>query len=138
MSEQPEIGPTDMQNGQGLEHRLSALERWRDAVDDERLKIAAELGEIKGLMRGVGDKMTTITVQLEGIQEKLEERPSRAEFTDRMDSIRAKATKGVKISELEVTGPGNMRFKLLGVSGVTIVLVFLLIVVIFALWFLRK
>lgn len=124
----------------GYDKRISALERWRDLVDGERGQIMRELGEIKGLMTGVGTQMTSMTSQLEGIVEKLEGRPSRTEFNEterQIASIRAKSTTGL-LSKLEVTGPGGMTFKLFGVSGVTIVLVFFLIVVIFALWLLKK
>lgn len=124
----------------GHDKRISALERWRDLVDGERGQIMRELGEIKGLMSGVGIQMTNMNGQLEGIVAKLEERPSRTEFKEterQIASIRAKSTTGL-LSKLEVTGPGGMTFKLFGVSGVTIVLVFFLIVIILALWILRN
>jgi archaellum component FlaC len=124
----------------GIDRRLSALERWRDVIDNERGQIMGELGEIKGLMSGVGTQMAGIVTQLEGIREQLEERPSRSEYKEterQIESIRAKTTTGL-LSKLEVTGPGGMTFKLFGVSGVTIVLVFFLIVMILALWILRK
>ena len=128
-------------NSNGYDRRLSSLERWREQIDGERGQIMAELGEIKGIMQGLGPQMTALSNELSDIKEKLEDRPSRSEFKEaerQIESVRAKASKGVRFSELEVTGPANMKFKLLGVSGVTIVLVFVLIVVIFALWFLRK
>jgi predicted nucleic acid-binding Zn-ribbon protein len=121
------------------DRRLASLERWRDIVDGERLQIASELGEIKGLMTGVSTQMTSINSQLAGIVESLEERPSRTEFKEterQIQSIRAKAT-GF-LSKMEIQGPGNMSFKLLGFSGVTIILALFLIVVIAALWFLKK
>lgn len=127
-------------DGRNLDRRISALEKWRDAIDTERGAIMGELGEIKGLMKGNGAQMTTISERLTGIEDKLEERPSRTEFKEaerRIESIRAR-TKGLNLSQLEVTGPGNMKFKLLGVSGVTIVLVFFLVVVIAALWLVKK
>lgn len=127
--------------------RITALEKWRDAIDSERGLIMHDLGELKGLMEGVGNQMTGVGTQmagivgqLEGIKEQLEERPSRTEFKEtnrQIESIRAKSTTGL-LSKLEVTGPGGMTFKLFGVSGVTIVFVFFLIVVVFALWILRK
>jgi len=129
-----------MTDANGYDRRLSSLERWRDLIDEERGKIMGELGEIKGLMTGVGVQMTGITSQLEGIKEQLEERPSRTEFKEaerQIQSIRAKSTTGL-LSKLEIQGPGNMSFKLLGVSGVTIVLTLFLVVVIAALWFLKK
>lgn len=129
------------------DRRLLSLERWREAIDFERGQIMGDIGEMKGLMKGVGvqiagvgTQMTDIVKQLEGIKEQLEERPSRTEFKEterQIASVRAKATTGL-LSKLEVTGPGGMTFKLFGVSGVTIVLVLFLIVVIFALWILRK
>lgn len=136
----------DVTDTNGYDRRLSSLERWREAIDFERGQIMRELGEMKGLMEGVGTQMSGVGTQmsdvvrqLEGIREQLEERPSRTEFKEterQIQSIRAKSKVGL-LSKLEVTGPGGLSFKLFGVSGVTIVLVFLLIVVIFALWFLR-
>lgn len=132
---------------QGFDRRISALERWRDVIDNERGQIMGELGEIKGLMTGVGTQMAGIVSQLEGIREQLEERPSRTEYKEterQIASIRAKGkeleakTSVGLLSKLEVTGPGGMTFKLFGVSGVTIVVVFFLIVMILALWILRK
>lgn len=135
-----EADSSEMPDSNDYDRRLSSLERWRDIVDGERLQIAGELGEIKGLMTGVSTQMTNINSQLAGIVERLEERPSRTEFKEaerQIASIRAKSTADL-LSKLEVTGPGGMTFKLFGVSGVTIVLVFFLIVVILALWILRK
>lgn len=143
--DEPEANDSEMTDNKEHDRRLSSLERWREAIDFERGQIMGEIGELKGLMEGVGTQMAGVGTQmagvvnqLEGIKEKLEERPSRTEFKEtnrQIESIRAKA-KGV-FSKLEVTGPGGMSFKLFGVSGVTIVFVFLLIVMIFALWFLR-
>jgi hypothetical protein len=114
--------------------RLDALERWRDKVDDERGTIMGDLGMIRGLLEGIKDDFADVKTRLSNIEDKIEERPSRTEIQklDRdIDSLRAKA-KDSKIrgwTKFEVTGPGGMKFKLLGVSGVTIVLVLLLAVI---------
>ena len=135
-----EENSSDMPGANGYDRRIGALERWRDAVDEERGAIMGDLGEIKGFMKGLPGQMMSIENRLANIEEKIEERPSRTEFQEaerQIESIRAKSKVGL-LSKLEVTGPAGMSFKLFGVSGVTIVLVFFLIVVIFALWFLRK
>lgn len=138
--EETEEDPSPMAGANGYDRRIGALERWRDAVDEERGKFMAELGEIKGYTKVLPTQMTAITDRLSAIEEKLDERPSRTEFKEaerQIQSIRAKAAKGI-FSKMKVTGPGNMSFELFGVSGIVIVLVFFFIVVIFALWFLRK
>jgi hypothetical protein len=113
--------------------RIDALERWRDKVDDERGTIMGDLGMIRGLLEGLKEDFDDVKTRLSHIEDKLEERPSRAEIQrlDRdVDSLRAKANNKIRgWTKFEVTGPGGMKFKLLGVSGVTIVLVLLLAVI---------
>jgi hypothetical protein len=138
MSDDKDDSSSEMPSNSEFDRRLGALEKWRDVIDLERGQIMGELGEIKGLMQGLGQDVGR---RLTSIEDKLEERPSRTEFKEaerQIQSIRAKTGKIGVLSELEVTGPGNMKFKLLGVSGVTIVLVFFLIVVIVALWLVHK
>jgi hypothetical protein len=126
-------------NGQYADSaRIDALERWRLAVDDERGRIMADLGSFGTLLKGIGVDIQQIRTRLESISEKLEERPSHAELKSverDIASIRAKAK--IPLRELEVTGPGGVKFKLLGFSGVTIILALCLIVTFFVLWILK-
>lgn len=138
-----------MENGQAAQ-RLAALERWRDTVDAERGTIMGEMGRFGAVLEAIKEQSTgfegrfdrfarSIETRLAAIEDKLEERPSRAEFMQTrrdVDSIRAKA-KWPRFSRLEVEGPANLKFRLWGVSGVTIVLALLLIVALIAL-LLRK
>lgn len=127
---------------EGESGRIDALERWRDKVDDERGTIMGDLGMIRGLLEGLKDDFGDVKDRLDNIEAKLEERPSRAEIQklDRdVTSLRAKANDKIRgWTKLEVKGPGGLQFKLLGVSGVTIVLVLLLAVIVVTLILLFK
>jgi len=141
-----------------IDARLEALERWRDAVDDERGTIMRELGEFKGLLTGVRDQIRDQTTalsrefsaqvqlvngRLDSIEDKLDERPSQAELqkveaqlSRSLDSIRAKTKP--KLSEIEIQISKDRRIKLFGFSGVTIVVTTLLLVTLAALWLVTK
>lgn len=151
------------ENGQSetpSEARLIALERWRDAVDDERGTIMRELGEFKGLLSGIRDQVSgqmmllsqqlssqigLVNGRLDSIEDKLDERPSQAEIQKMesalsrgIESVRAKAKElKTPLSELEVKF-GKNSFKLLGFSGVTIILAMTLLITLAALWLLTK
>lgn len=124
-------------------HRLDALERWRDNVDQERGTIMGDLGTIRGLLEGLKEDFVDVRGRLAAIEDKLEDRPSRAEMQklDRnVESLRAKAkdSKFRGWTRLEVKGPGGLTFKLFGFSGATIVLVVFLAVVVVTLVLLLK
>jgi hypothetical protein len=128
----------------GVDSRLSALERWRDAVDTERGTIMADVSRVETLVGTVKDEVHRVHDRLDTIFEKLEERPSHAELKEverGLESVRAKTNKP-RGSEFELSGPQKWKMRLSGVSGVTIVLVLLLVVLlvgfIVALFFLLK
>jgi len=133
-----------MDNGVGYAERLrlDALERWRDQVDSERGTIMGDLGEVRGLLSGLRQDVAEVKTVLTSIQERLEDRPSRAEMQkiDRdVGSLRAKAENKIRgWTKLKVSGPAGLKFELLGVSGVTIVVVFFLIALLIALFFVMK
>ncbi len=146
------------ENGQS-DVRLDVIERRLDAVDEERGVIMHDLGELRGLFTAVRDQIRDQTTflsrqlseqialvngRLDGIEDKLDERPSQVELqkiesalTRGIESVRAKAKLKTPLSELEVKF-GKNTFKLLGFSGVTIVLTLLLLVTLGALWILTK
>ncbi len=146
------------ENGQS-DVRLDVIERRLDAVDEERGIIMHDLGELRGLFTAVRDQIRDQTTflsrqlseqvalvngRLDSIEDKLDERPSQAELqkiesalTRGIESVRAKAKIKTPLSELEVKF-GKNTFKLLGFSGVTIVLTLLLLVTLGALWILTK
>lgn len=141
-----------------IDARLEALERWRDAVDDERGTIMRELGEFKGLLTGVRDQirdqttamsrelsvqMQLVNGRLDGIEDKLDERPSQVELqklesqlSRSVESIRAKTRP--KLSEIEIRLSKDRSIKLFGFSGLTIVVTTLLLVTLAALWLVTK
>lgn len=100
-----------------IEFRVAALERWRDKVDEERGVIMGELGEVKGMLSAVSEQLSE---QLQGISARLDERPSRVE----MEAFQKKQRHSIfpQITQMEVEGPWNMKFRLFGVSGIVIVI----------------
>jgi hypothetical protein len=122
-----------MDNGQSTtDARLDALERWRDKVDDERGAIAADFGRFDGLMESlkefISSRFDKIDNRLSDLEGNIGERPSRSEFDRDLTSIRAKVGKG-KITELLINLPGKINMKLVGVSGITIVIVVMLFII---------
>jgi chromosome segregation ATPase len=146
------------ENGQA-DARIDVIERRLDAVDEERGIIMHDLGELRGLFTAVRDQIRDQTTflsrqlseqvalvngRLDSIEDKLDDRPSQAELekiesalSRGIESVRAKAKIKTPLSELEVK-VGKNTFKLLGFSGVTIVLTLLLLVTLGALWILTK
>lgn len=119
-----------MNGYQELERRVDRLEAWRDRVDEERGIIMRELGELTVLCTSIRDQMKEVA-------EKLEERPSQTEFKvieRSIESMRAKAREDNTIRSkatvklFELTGPFGWKFKSLGFSGITIILVVSIIV----------
>jgi len=124
------------------EARLTSLERWREAVDHERGVIMRDLGSFQATLDAISSQVSQlnlqVTTRLDGISDKLDDRPSRSEFDRDMDSIRAKTRIKPSLTKLDLILPGNIRVKLLGVSGITIVLALLLIASAIVFWILHK
>jgi len=98
---------------QEIEFRVRSLEQWRDKVDEDRGVIMGELGEIRGTQQA-------ILAQLTALSDKLDDRPSRVE----MEAMQKKSRSLFPaLTKMEVEGPWNLKFKLFGVSGITIVVV---------------
>jgi len=108
--------------------RVDQLERWRDKIDEERGVIMGDLGEIKGILSVFKDT-------LRDISEKLGERPSRVEM---QAAMKPRGSLFPKITEMEVIGPWNIKFRLFGVSGIVIFLALALIVAAVTLIFLTR
>lgn len=97
---------------QEIEFRVRSLEQWRDKVDEDRGVIMGELGEIRGTQQAILSQLTALS-------DKLDDRPSRVE----MEAMKKSRSLFPALTKMEVEGPWNLKFKLFGVSGITIVVV---------------
>jgi hypothetical protein len=139
----------DMPADENLTARVTSLERWREAVDLERGTIMHDLGSINATLTAVqhtteaqsthmDELRDLIEDRFNSLRDLIEERPSRTELDRDLTSIRAKAKGPIAaLSEFEITGPGNVKLRLFGVSGITIVLALAVIVLGLLFWLKR-
>lgn len=124
---------------EALERRVSRLEDWRDEVDKERGQIMRELGEISTTLTLLQPALNTIAKQVQDIHDAMADRPSNTDFKELENDIRSiRAKAKVPLSEMEILGPLGWKIKLLGFSGITLIVLTTIGVMVLTLWLLRK